>query len=755
MNGLHSRAIRRCGAALLCICLATPPAFTDSREQTPRPTVAVVLAGGGALGFAHIGVLEMIEELGIPVDMVVGTSMGAIAGGLYSIGYRAADLQEIVESVDWIELFAEPPPRVRTRFQEHSDGIAYLAQADFEAGGSLLTPGMISGNRISNLLRLLTSEYRGEQDFDALPTRFRAIAADLETGEEVVLGAGNLALAMRASMAVPGVFDTVEMDGRLLVDGGLVNNLPIDTARELGADIVIAVDLQVPLLESENILGIADVLTQTVNLVIHRTSTGKHELADIMLRPAVDGYTPASFGSAAELIERGREAAQQHQAELQQLSDELRTPQYYTQNPQDRSIPHTTPAVPWPRRVSLQEVRIYGAYPGHARRIRSRFPLNRAMNIEQIHSIADAVTNEAGYRSIEYQLLQISGEQAVLALHFEPLQEPYNYVRLGIGYESHFGKLQEEEFTAAVHLTAINLLTRGSRLELELRLGQNLHSMLEYHQPVIRGLQANAGLDYRRLQHTLHETDNPAERYVTDLGMARIGLQHEILGAMNLRAAVRSGWFRQSPVYRQEVSLPALDGWFTGILTGVELDTLDRFPFPSRGVHGSAYYSRSFSLSSDVSDYQVLDIDYRRYLPLTSRHTLSWRFRGTSALDTQPPLWDSRWVGGREDFPGYYRHELQRRQITLLGGGHYWQLPSLPPLLHNRVYASWRGGFGLASTADISRLLPGAEDREEPEMLWAVGVGLGVDTPIGALQIETAVRTGVRLRTVVSLGHHF
>jgi NTE family protein len=220
---------------------ATPPAVAG------RPRIGLVLSGGGARGVAHVGVLKVLEELRIPIDAIAGTSMGAVVGGLYASGMSAAQIERELAGVDWQDAFRDRPARNGLNFRRKREDRDFLVQLPlgFRDGRFHLPTGLIQGQKLNQLLRGLTQPVAQVRQFDRLPTPFRAVATDLETGNQVVLGDGDLVTALRASLSAPGIFAPVERDGRLLVDGGVANNVPIDVARAMGVDRLIVVDVWV------------------------------------------------------------------------------------------------------------------------------------------------------------------------------------------------------------------------------------------------------------------------------------------------------------------------------------------------------------------------------------------------------------------------------------------------------------------------------------------------------------------------------
>ncbi len=237
--------IRSCLVAITIALIPTIWSYGVAQTKRPldRPKIGLVLAGGGAKGAAHVGVIKVLEELGVPIDYIAGTSMGSIVGGLYASGLSAAELEVAVKSIDWGDIFNDKPPRQDRDFRRKrdDDNVLIRYKLGFKDGSIQFPRGVILGQKLNLALRKLSFRAIGINDFDELSIPFRAVAADIETGETAVLGNGDLVTAMRASMAVSGAFPPVEIDGRLLVDGGLANNVPIDVARGMGADILIVV----------------------------------------------------------------------------------------------------------------------------------------------------------------------------------------------------------------------------------------------------------------------------------------------------------------------------------------------------------------------------------------------------------------------------------------------------------------------------------------------------------------------------------
>lgn len=294
---------------------------------TARPKVGVVLSGGGAKGMAHIGALKVIEEAGIPIDIIVGTSMGSIIGGLYSIGYTAAQLDSIVMSQDWNILLSDKAYRKKLDFQTKEHSSHYILSVPFfEKPQDLISGGVIKGRNIGHMLWQLTEGYHDSLDFRKLPVPFACVSQDLVTGDEIVFESGVLPIAIRSSMSIPGVFAPVSLNDRVLIDGGIVNNYPVDIARKMGADIIIGVDVQDPMKSAKELQG--SILAQLSQLIdIQSKDRWQQNIgnSDVYIKVNVKGYNTASFTTIAidSLIERGEQAARMQMDTLHGIAREV------------------------------------------------------------------------------------------------------------------------------------------------------------------------------------------------------------------------------------------------------------------------------------------------------------------------------------------------------------------------------------------------------------------------------------------------
>src|SRR6188508_435993 len=307
-------------ALFLLICLG----LGTAQPQAARPRIGLVLSGGGARGAAHIGVLKVLEENRVPIDAIAGTSMGAVVGGLYASGLSAADIERVMTSVDWQDAFRDRPARKDLNFRRKLEDQNFLVKFPLGLKGRRfrLPRGLVQGQKLTQLLRGLTLPVAQVQDFDDLAIPFRAVATDIVTGDRVVLDHGDLTTAMRASLSAPGVFAPVEIDGRLLVDGGLSSNLPVDVAREMGVDVLIVVDCGFPLLERNKLDSVATVTNQMLAILIrHNASEQRKTLGerDVIIDPALGDFSSLDFSDHEKAMNIGEQAARGAEARLAAL----------------------------------------------------------------------------------------------------------------------------------------------------------------------------------------------------------------------------------------------------------------------------------------------------------------------------------------------------------------------------------------------------------------------------------------------------
>lgn len=297
--------------------LLSPMALAGERRVADRPSVGVALSGGAALGLAHIGVLRYFEEHHIPVDKVGGTSMGGLVGGLYAVGMDSSQIEALAEQADWNALLNPSPPLADQPIVDKQKWNRTFGHMTLRFGKRFALPsGLNPGEALSLFLSRSTLGYADVSDFDQLPTPFRCVATDLVSGNSIVLSKGSLPIAMRATMSLPGIFTPVKLDDMVLVDGGVLQNIPVDAVRSMGADLVIAVALETNRPSSDQIKSISDVMRQTVALAIAKNEQASETKADLVISVDTRGFSVSDYQRWKEIIDAGYDAARAHESQL-------------------------------------------------------------------------------------------------------------------------------------------------------------------------------------------------------------------------------------------------------------------------------------------------------------------------------------------------------------------------------------------------------------------------------------------------------
>jgi NTE family protein len=462
-----------CAAVLVCLSLAAAAA--------DRPRICVVLSGGGARGAAHIGVLKVLEEYRVPIDCIAGTSMGALVGASYATGTTVPEMEKLVEELSTEALFKERPPRQELSVRRKQEDQLNLVgpEVGIRDGEVFLQKGFASGVLLETVLRKL-SKAKGYRRFDDLPIPFRAVATDLVTGRLVVFGEGELARVMRASMSVPGVIAPTEIDDMLLIDGGLVNNLPVNIAREMGADIVIAVNLGTPLLKRKHLGSFVGVTGQMIFILTEQNvqaSIATLTERDVLIEPELGDYSFGDFDNMVKTLPIGEAAAHKVVGFLRRFS--LPPDEYAALRRKQQARPPEDPRpVDEIRFVDLQRVNpevlatLIDTKPG--------VPIDQDVldrDIRRLYGTAD-------FEAVGYSFLQEAGKRVLAIEAVEKTWGP-GYLRFGVGLAHDFEGESHFDLLASYRRTWLNRL--GAEWRTDLQLGRTTAITSEFYQPLTVG----------------------------------------------------------------------------------------------------------------------------------------------------------------------------------------------------------------------------------------------------------------------------
>ena len=667
---------------ILCAAWLAPAATAANEQSTERPRIGLILGGGGARGAAHIGVLRELERQRIPIDAIAGTSMGAIVGSLYASGKSPDELDRLVRDIDWADAFIDTPARQDLSFRRKQDDAAYPIPLELGVrdGEILLPKGIIQGQKLQLILRRELLHVSHIDDFDRLPIPFRAVASDIETGELHVIGSGDLATAARASMSAPGIFAPVAVDGRLLVDGGLVGNVPVDVAREMGVDVLIAVDVEFPLYPPEQLQSALSITEQMLTVMIRRETRRQLDTLDeddVLIRPDLGEHGSTDFENILDVIEPGAVATA---AEAERLAEFAMPAAEYERL---LAVRRAQPGIP----PTIEFVDVIGGEPLSAEVLKARLATTPGDTLDATALEEDAArlygTN--AYEIVEYQLAAREGETGV---EFAPRQKSWgpNFLKAGLALEDDFEGSTAFNVRARLTMTGLNRL--GAEWRNDLQIGTDPAMRSEFYQPLSFDSRYFIAPSISGSQETLAAFDGvrSASRYRLSKAAAGIDLGREI----GRWGEVRIGAFRGTGNGRLRSGdpvLPNFDFDSAGVFAKFSVDTLDDAQIPKQGIRADFAWTDSRSALGADSNFDTLSAQWDQAWSWgkDSLNTLQFgaeyrtTFNGTGGIQDGFPL------GGFLRLSGLERGELRGphsalarlvyyREIRQNGGG-FFDLP--------------------------------------------------------------------------------
>ncbi|OLD64715.1 MAG: hypothetical protein AUI47_04585 [Acidobacteria bacterium 13_1_40CM_2_68_5] len=701
---------------------ATPAAAAPTIAAAPglgRARFGLALSGGGARGLAHIGVLKVLEDLRVPIDVIAGTSMGAIVGGLYASGMSPDEIAQEMKRVDWAGLFDDRPPRPDLPYRRKQDNSS--AFIDFEFGlrsGRILLPrGLVAGQKLRFLFKSLTSRAAFIDDFDRLPIPFRAVATDLADGSMVVLSRGDLAEALRASMSLPGTLAPAEIDGRHLVDGGLVRNLPVDVARDMGADLVIAVDVTTPFDPVETLKTLADVTRQVAGMLTQDNVTRQAVSADVLIRPDLAAVSASNFAAGAEALRRGEEATRAQADVLGRYS--LPPDAFEARLREVRGAPSALP-------TRIDSVRFEGASRVDRRiverRIRTR--PGSTLDLGPLQAELSRLYGLGDFEKIDYRLSRTDGG-ADLLIHAEEKPWGPNYLRFGLTFVNDLEGDSDYGVRARYTRTRVDAL--GAEWRSDVKIGRDRRLTSEFQQPLdfseVFFVAPSVSLFDQFVN--LYDGDQWVAEYEPRGATVALDAGAELDRYGEVRLGVVRGRVRGA-VAVGTGNLPEFDiatGGFTG---RVVIDRLDSPYFPSRGRYGlvDLFLSRR-SLGADVS-YDKASGSFSQLFH-RGRHRIYVALDGGTNLGTQVPFYDDFSVGGFGSLSGFKEGQLRGPLFGVARLGYYVRSGGLSGRFGRGVYL---GGWVEAGNAWATR-----SGARLDNLIYSGTVGAGVDTFLGPVYL--------------------
>ncbi len=711
------------------VYVANPDALRPGAHHRPR--IGLVLSGGGARGLAHIGVLKVLQRLRIPIDAIAGTSMGAVVGGLYASGLRAGQIEAVVRSLNWQEAFRDQPPRqdLTLRRKEEDDNFLVDFRIGVRGDHLVLPQGLIEGQSLTQILRRLTLPVARITNFDDLPTPFRAVATNLATGKEVVMSAGDLTSAMRASMSVPGVFAPVARNGQLLIDGGVSDNVPIAVARAMGVDVLIVVDVSYPMQPPARLNGVAGISAQTLAILMQRKSD--EQLAtltsrDVLIRPDLNGISSFDFGNVNRLLAIGEAAAWKMRKRLEAFSV---SPAAYRRYQRRRARLRRPP----PRIAFVKVQTGPDRFSAHLETLFSDL-VGKQLNPNAIARGIDKLYGAGGFDTVDYELVR-RGKRYGLLIDARRASIGPNYLRFGLSLRDDFAG--DATYEAAARYVMSEITRSGGQWVTDGEIGQTARLATEVYLPfskfsgwfVLPKVSiAASDLPFLLGQSVRAQYREHTFRYGLDVGK-QFGDWGEI----------RAGVYREHGHSRLTIGdpndprlpFPPLQTY--GSMTyfvRFSYDTLDSIDFPHSGEQATLQWSSAHQVTGSVSAYNRVTFNFLAAHTWRHRNTVAFSFSGGSLLNRATNLRMEFPLGGFLNLSGLKSYSLY--------GPHYG-IARL--LLYREVDRGGPGYLGVPIYVGMS-LEAGNVWQNMSQLRWSTlhkdaSVFLGLDTFLGPVYLGT------------------
>ena len=703
-----------------------------------RPKVGLVLAGGGALGFAHIGVLKVLEDNGIHVDYIAGTSMGGIIGALAAYGYPAREIEKEVSSIKWLDLFFDNKNRDYMSYSNKTASSKYFMTLGFDRHGLKNSQGIITGQKIQNKFNQLVGPCSNDDDFDDLEIPYRAVATDIVTGEEIVLSNGSLSDAMRSTMSIPGVFNPVERDGHLLVDGMVADNLPVHVARDMGADIIIAVTLSNNVASRSELKGPSGIANQMLNLYIYDQVQKSLADADIVISPELYGYTSTSYFNFKEIEALGEQAARRKLLEIMKKVG----PENISNIPQIKYVKK--------KPVIIDEIELSGMDKyDHSIFMKKLEPLKgKLVDIDKINAVVEDIHSSGQYEYVRYYIDTID-DQNTLSIQVDPSKKGPHFLRLGLFYEMNTNVHENYIFNLLLGIEFNDLLVQGDSLENEYEFFSGVSATTRYFLPFH---------EYFFIRPEVNFTYIPDQEF----GLSKIDAKETemtvtssiSLGTFNRMIGEISVGFMDEYIYYDYDITNLYDEDFKGFVNSVffksRLDNINSVVLPEKGNFLELMLKYSDTRMGSEDTYLKGKINFWQYFQFLERNSIGAKLFAGMDFNTDLPFYDMGWFKYVNAFPGYTNDELKSPNILGFVLDYKLKLCEVGiGSTRSRVLLTLRGGW--ATGYEGYNLFNGKKTYGA----YGFGVGLGLSNAKLPVWLEAGWNDEKRFTFHISAGNKF
>ena len=549
--------------------LLFPPSVLHAQNDTiRRPRIGLILSGGSAKGLAHIGVLKVLEEAGIRPDFIGGTSMGAIVGGLYAIGYSADSLESIVRNADWSYLLGDEVSRRNLTIEEKEDKDRFVISFPIKENKIKIPSGVINGENIEELLNTLCAPVYDIRDFKKFPIPFLCVATNIETGKEVDFTSGYLPRVLRATMSIPSIFNPIEINNVMLVDGGLVNNFPVARVKDMGADILIGVNVGFQYYKKNQLNSIFRIIEQSIFFYGEALNRSNMNLCNFLIEPDLEGYNSTSFSSTDSLISRGERAARKYLPQFKALADSMR-----------KLDPGFGPAqhIPELDSLMLMEIRVRGLERVSGKLVTGKLQLEVLHKVTpgQIEAAIERLYSSLYFEKVDYEIEPLDKG---IRLIIKVKETKGGQFRVGLHYDTNY------KSAILLNTTFRNLLFDGSKLSVSTALGEN--PFLEASFFKNNGWKPGLGINFESNRSNMYRYQNgeKTSSYILSRTTTSVFTQSIINNSFAIGAGIENEASRIKSVINPVPDIPSATQVYFNYYGFVEMDTYDNGFYPEKGV---------------------------------------------------------------------------------------------------------------------------------------------------------------------------
>lgn len=721
-------------------------------KNSARPKVGLVLGGGGARGAAHMGVIRVLEEMNVPVDIVVGTSMGAIVGGMYASGFSPDDLEKLLD-IDWDTAFKDSPPLEDLPFRRKQELQRYVFsnKLGFKKGKFVIPPGLIQGQTQVMILKSLTNPTYQITDFDDLALPFRAVATDIVKFKPVVIGEGDLATAIRASMTVPGVFAPVTYKGKLLVDGGLVNNVPADVAESLGAEVLIIVDVGSPYYTRERLRSVTGVTGQLSRHLVRENTEeqlerilneqdtpsglqGRSRLKSIVIKPELGDFSAMDFKNASKAVALGREAALAHEKYLGQLS--VPEDKYRDWLKHQRRKPVKPPTIDY-----IEIKNTSGIRSSVIRRCLS-IKAGDTLDVKTLETEISRIYGMGYFERIEYSLVETDGQTGLVIDVIEKSWGP-DYLSFGFNISDDFDGNSDYNFRLNYTKTCIN--GYGAEWRNEVRLGEPAGFLTEFYQPLSHplGFFVSPTYQYNDRKIDVYQDREEVARYRSKHHKARLDLGYTFGSFGEIRAG---GIYEDGKldVAIGDPGFQSFDYVRSGLGVIFDFDRADSTTFISHGSKVHIDYRADMTSMGSDDTVNTLKFEWN-FVRSWGRYSFAPGIKVNTTLgEDNAPVQYISFLGGFLHLSGYARDEFP---------GSHTGLARL--IMYRRMGEETARPFYLGCSAEAGNAWARSDDAGFDDLRTSGSVFVGKDTFLGHFYLSWGFAEAGRNMFHFSLGQMY